>query len=146
MIDQKDIMSVLTGTLLCSFLMTPWLSEPLIKTCSNVLTISASPSSENIAQPVTLDEKRKGLRRTLVALSLILTLVLPVWAMTASSSVHASNQYCIATTIIGSIFVATLGTNLLYLWINSWLARKVAYAPTKRKAQACQCLAHTRAL
>ena len=34
-IDQKDILSVILSTFVCSILLTPWLSEPLIKTCSN---------------------------------------------------------------------------------------------------------------
>ena len=145
-IDQTDVMSIVIGTIVCSFLLMPWLSEPLIKASSNVLTISQSPSTENIAQSVTLDEKRKGLRRTLIISSIILTLILPVWAIGASNSVAASSQYCIATVIIGSIFMATLGTNLLYLWLNSYLARKAAYAPTRKKAATCHCLAHSKAL
>ena len=51
-----------------------------------------------------------------------------------------------STTLIGSIFGSTLGTNLIYLWVNSCLARKVAYAPNKKKATASACLAHYRAL
>ena len=51
-----------------------------------------------------------------------------------------------STTVIGSLFGATLGTNLIYLWINSCLARKVAYAANKRQASTCQCLVHAKAL
>ena len=36
-IETRDFVSVFIWTIICSFLMTPWLSEPLIKTCSNVL-------------------------------------------------------------------------------------------------------------
>ena len=38
-----------------------------------------------------------------------------------------------ATTVIGSLFAATLGTNLIYLWLNACLARKVAFAGPKGK-------------
>jgi len=48
--------------------------------------------------------------------------------------------------MIGSLFGATLGTNLIYLWLNSCLARKVAYAPTKGKAATCNCLVNYKAL
>ena len=34
-LDSSDILGVLMATGICSLLMTPWLSEPLIKVCSN---------------------------------------------------------------------------------------------------------------
>lgn len=34
-VEQDDIGSVIASMFFCSFLLTPWLSEPLIKTCSN---------------------------------------------------------------------------------------------------------------
>ena len=34
-IDQSDIVTVLLAMVTSSFLLTPWLSEPLIKACSN---------------------------------------------------------------------------------------------------------------
>jgi len=54
-----------------------------------------------------------------------------------------------ATTMIGSLFLATLGTNLIYLWINACLARKVAYsakAARGKKQSFCSCLVNFRAL
>ena len=90
--------------------------------------------------------RRKGLRRTLIVCAIITTLALPIWAISASNVVPASDQYCMSTAVIGAIFGATLGTNLLYLWINSSLARKVAYAPNKRSTNVSQCIVHTRAL
>lgn len=51
-----------------------------------------------------------------------------------------------AMTVIGSLFGATLGTNLIYLWLNSCLARKVAYAANRRQSQACFWLAHSKAV
>lgn len=79
-------------------------------------------------------------------MAVLSSVVLPAWAILASEETPASNQYCMATTVIGSLLVATLGTNLLYLWLNSCLARKVAYAPTKKKAGASACLVHYRAI
>ena len=32
-IDSSDLLSLILCTIVCSFLLTPWLSEPLIKTC-----------------------------------------------------------------------------------------------------------------
>ena len=107
---------------------------------------SQQPSTENISQPVLLMNRRRGLRLTLISLSIFTSLALPFWAIMASSSVPASSQYCMSTTVIGSIFGATLGTNLIYLWINACLARKVAYAPTQKKAGSARCLVHSRAL
>lgn len=78
-------------------------------------------------------------------MALVTTLALIVWAAVASSSVPASNQYCMATTIIGATFLATLGTNLLYLWINACLARKVAYSSNKKQAGCCGLMVHFRA-
>ena len=57
-VDQSDIVSVVLSTLVCSLLLTPWLSEPLIKTCSNQLVASANPNSANITQPVTIKNRR----------------------------------------------------------------------------------------
>ena len=55
-----------------------------------------------------------------------------------------------ATTVIGSLFAATLGTNLIYLWINACLSRKVAYAGPNHKndkgVKLSQCLTHHKAL
>jgi len=76
----------------------------------------------------------------------MLSIALPIWAIAGSKYVPASDQYCISTTVIGSIFVSTLGTNLIYLWLNACLARKVAYAPNKKKETACFNLVHSRAL
>lgn len=146
MIEQTDIVSVILWTVICSLLMTPWLSEPLIKTCSNSLQASADPNSANITQPVLLKNRRKVIRGVLIVMSFVTSLALPIWAITASEDVPASAQYCIATTVIGSIFLATLGTNMLYLWLNSCLARKVAYAPNKKKFTISQLLTHYRAL
>lgn len=82
----------------------------------------------------------------LIVMSICLAVALPTWAIAASSTIPASNQYCMSTTLIGSLFGSTLGTNLIYLWINSCLARKAAYAPNKKKAVTCVTLAHYRAL
>ena len=128
-----------------SFLLTPWLSEPLIKAVSHQLVVSENPNTENITQPVLVKPRRKPLRYLLMVLAVVSSVGLPVWAVIASSETPASNQYCMATTVIGSLLVATLGTNLMYLWLNSCLARKVAYAATKKKAGCSACLVHYRA-
>jgi len=47
-VEGEDISAVIGSTLLCSFFLTPWLSEPLIKTCSNQLVALASPNSANL--------------------------------------------------------------------------------------------------
>ena len=47
---------------------------------------------------------------------------------------------------IWNFFGATLGTNLLYLWLNSCLARKAAYAANRKQNSTCQWLAHSRAI
>ena len=47
-IDQSDILSVLLATGVGSLLLTPWLSEPLIKACSNKLVASAFVNTTNI--------------------------------------------------------------------------------------------------
>lgn len=114
--------------------MTPWLSEPLIKACSNQIVASESPSTQNIVQPVQIKSRRLAFRVTLMTVSILTSLTLPVWAIVSSHSVPASNQYCMATAMIGSLLGATIGTNLIYLQLNSCLALKVAYAPTKSKA------------
>ena len=145
-IDSDDLLSLILATVVCSFMLTPWLSEPLIKTSSSQLVASANPSTENIIQPVIVKPRRKGLRRALIACAIFTTVALPVWAIAASTVVPASDQYCMSTAVIGAIFGATLGTNLLYLWINSGLARKVAYAPNKRTGSVSQCIVHYRAL
>ena len=145
-IDSYDIQSLFSTIGICSVLLTPWLSEPLIKACSNQVIASGSPNTENIVQPVQIKNRRQGLRVTLIVLSIVASLALPAWAIAGSSSVPASNQYCMATAVIGSILGATLGTNLIYLWINSCMARKAAYAPTKGKAATYHCLVHNRAL
>ena len=90
--------------------------------------------------------RRKGLKKALITCAIITTLALPIWAIAASNIVPASDQYCMSTAVIGAIFGATLGTNLLYLWINSSLARKVAYAPNKRSRNVSHCIVHSRAL
>ena len=141
-----DISSLLLATSVCTLLLTPWLSEPLIRACSNQVVAPSSPNTENIVQPVQIKTRCRGLRVMLITLSLLSTVMLPVWAIMASQSVPASYQYCMATAVIGSILGATLGTNLLYLWINSCLARKAAYAPTKGKAATCHCLVHYKAI
>ena len=146
MIDHFDISSLMMATTICSLLLTPWLSEPLIRACSNQVVASSSPNTENIVQPVQIKTRCRGLRITLITCSLLLSAILPVWAIMASQSVPASNQYCMATAVIGSILGATLGSNLLYLWINSCLARKAAYAPTKDKAATSNCLVHYKAV
>ena len=145
-IDSYDIQSLFLTIGICSVLLTPWLSEPLIKACSNQVVASGSPSTENIVQPVQIKNRRRGLRVTLIVISIVASLALPVWAIAGSSLVPASNQYCMATAVIGSILGATLGTNLIYLWINACMARKAAYAPTKGKAATYHCLVHSRAL
>ena len=38
-IDHFDILNLIMATLTCSILFTPWLSEPLIKACSNKIII-----------------------------------------------------------------------------------------------------------
>jgi len=145
-IDQDDIVSILVSTFMCSVVLTPWMSEPLIKSCSNQLVASNAPNSTNITQPVVLQVRRRPLCIGLMILSLVSSLALPVWAILASRSVPASNQYCMATTVIGGVFLATLVTNLIYLWINSCLARKVAYASNKKSATSSRCLVHYKAL
>lgn len=144
-VDRGDMVSVVASILVCSLLMTPWLSEPLIKTCSNQLVASSSPNSANITQPVLIKIRRKPLRILLQVMAAVTTVALIVWAGAASSSVPASNQYCMAVTVIGATFVATLGTNLVYLWINACLARKVAYSSNKKQAGCCALLVHFRA-
>lgn len=145
-LDQNDIVNVLMATGICSFLLTPWLSEPLIKLSSDQLVQSNSPTNEFVTTPFVLKSRRKPLQMLLMALSIVLSISLPVWAIAASQKVPASNQYCMSTTLIGSVFGSTLGTNLIYLWINAWLARTAAYAPNKKKASACLCIAHYRAI
>mmetsp|Transcript_13695 Transcript_13695/g.17313 ORF Transcript_13695/g.17313 Transcript_13695/m.17313 type:complete len:163 (+) Transcript_13695:3942-4430(+) len=90
-VDQSDIISVISATLLCSLLMTPWLSEPLIRTCANQLVASANPNSANITQPVLIKNRRKNLRVVMQAISFASTLGLIVWASVASPSVPASS-------------------------------------------------------
>ena len=54
-----------------------------------------------------------------------------------------------ATTMIGSTFLATLASNLIYLWLQACLARKVAYSATSgrdKKSTFAGCLVHFRAL
>ena len=145
-IDSQDILSLIVSIGVFSILLTPWLSEPLIKACSNQVVASGNPSTDNIVQPVQIKTRRQGLRVALIVLSIVSSIALPVWAIAASGSVPASNQYLMGTAVIGSLFGATLGTNLIYLWINSCLARKVAYAPTKGKAATQNCIVHYKAL
>jgi len=148
-VESDDISSVIVSILLCSILLTPWLSEPLIKTCANQLVASSCPNSANITQPVVIKTRRSGLRITILILTALSTIALPLWAIIGSNSVAASSQYCMATTMIGSTFLATLGTNLIYLWINACLARKVAYSATGgrgKKQTISGCLVHFRAL
>ena len=53
LIDQADILTVLISTVIASVLLTPWLSEPLIKICSDKLESSARQSAESsIIEPV----------------------------------------------------------------------------------------------
>jgi len=103
-----------------------------------------------VAMTASVKPRRKVLRVTLVVLSVVSSVTLPVWAIVASSNIPASNQYCMATTVIGALFAATLGTNLIYLWINACLARRVAYASPNSKGSKCvrlsQCLSHHKAL
>ena len=61
--------------------------------------------------------RRRALRIAMFILAAISTIALPVWAIAATSSVPASSQYCMATTMIGSTFLATLASNLIYLWL-----------------------------
>jgi len=130
-LEQTDILNVVAASGVFAVLLTPWLSEPLIKACSNKLVPSDSPNTESITQPYVLKSRRRILRIFLYVLSILLSIALPIWAIVSSQFVPASNQYCMSTTVIGSIFVSTLGTNLIYLWLNACLARKVAYAPNK---------------
>ena len=126
--------------------MTPWLSEPLLRACSNLLIPAASVESEFITQPYTLKIRRRSLRITLLIVAALSCVMLPIWAIAASSSVPASNQYCMSTSVIGALFASTLGTNMIYLWLNSCLARKAAYAPNKQSAKTSFCMVHSRAL
>ena len=71
MIDQTDIVSVLLATALGSIMLTPWLSEPLIKACANKLVASGNPSTENIIQPVLVKSRRRWLRIALLTLSML---------------------------------------------------------------------------
>jgi len=121
------------------------LSEPLIKACSNKLVTSSALSAE-LEESVSVETQRKGLRMSLIVASIVLSVALPVWAIAASSTVPASIQYCMATTVMISLFLATLGTNLVYLMINACLARKVAYAANKNSSRTSKCMVHYRAL
>ena len=47
-VDDDDIVSVVFASFVCAFLLTPWLSEPLIKTCANQLVASTHQNSANI--------------------------------------------------------------------------------------------------
>ena len=110
----------------------------------------AEALDDGVAMTASVKPRRKVLRVTLIVLSVVSSVTLPVWAIVASSSIPASNQYCMATTVIGALFAATLGTNLIYLWINACLARKVAYASPNSKSGKCvrlsQSLSHHKAL
>lgn len=145
-LDQADIMAVLGGILLGSLLLTPWLSEPLLALCSDTLV----PSSERVMEPerqtMVLKKRRAPLRYLLHALVALLTVGLPIWASAHGAHVPASSQYCMSTTVVGAVFGATLGPNLLYLWANAAFARKVAYASTKKQAGCAALVAHPRAL
>ena len=57
-IDSQDIQSLFATIGICSVLLTPWLSEPLIKACSNQVIASGSPNTENIVQPVQIKNRR----------------------------------------------------------------------------------------
>ena len=54
-------------------------------------------------------------KKVLVVVALLSTISLPVWAIIQSSSVPASNQYCMATALIGSLFTGLLIVNNLYM-------------------------------
>ena len=83
-IDMYDIQSLLLATSICSVLLTPWLSEPLIRACSNQVIAPSSPNTENIVQPVKIKTRCRALRVTLITFSLLSSLSLPVWAILAS--------------------------------------------------------------
>ena len=46
-IDSTDLLSLTIATLTCAVLFTPWLSEPLIKACSDKVVLEAAPDAVN---------------------------------------------------------------------------------------------------
>ena len=59
-IDSFDILSLLIATLTCSILFTPWLSEPLIKVCSNQIVLETAPARE--VNNIGLDDVDQGMK------------------------------------------------------------------------------------
>ena len=48
LVDQTDILVIFVATGVAALLLTPWLSEPLIKASANKLEASARPSTESM--------------------------------------------------------------------------------------------------
>lgn len=86
MIDQTDILTVFVSAAIASLLSTPWLSEPLIRVCSNKLQapVQNSHDGSSIILPVTIKPRRKTLRVCILMGSLLTQLALPFWSFVAS--------------------------------------------------------------
>ena len=63
-------------------------------------------------------------KKVLVVIALLSTISLPVWAIIQSSNVPASNQYCMATALIGSLFTGLLIVNILYIILITCIVKK----------------------
>ena len=68
--------------------------------------------------------RNENLKKVLIAVALISTIALPVWAIVHSPSVPASNQYCMSTALIGALFAGLLLVDVLYIVIISCIAKK----------------------
>ena len=82
------------------------------------------PISEDQNHQVHVRPRNDILKKVLITVALSSTVILPIWAMIQSSSVPASNQYCMATALIGSLFVGLLIVNVLYIVVITCITKK----------------------
>ena len=122
-LDQHDMLQIIGASIVGSILLLPFISEPLVMLCAS--KIHKTKGQESGLVSVQILPRHEALKRTLIVLSILSTIALPVWAIIQSPNVPASNQYCMTTAVIGSMFGGVLIANLFYMIIISLISKKL---------------------
>ena len=123
-LDQVDMMQIIGASVVGSVLLLPFISEPLISLCASKFQKVMDPISEDQSHQVHVRPRNEIVKKVLIVVALLSTISLPVWAIIQSSSVPASNQYCMATALIGSLFTGLLIVNNLYMILITCIVKK----------------------
>jgi hypothetical protein len=124
-LDQRDMMQIIGASVVGSLLLLPFISEPLVALCSSKIHKTTDPVSAFVNTHVQVVPRNAVLKATLIALALVSTVAMPVWAIIQSPSVPASNQYCMSTAMIGAMFGGILVANLVYTIVITALAKRL---------------------